>query len=335
MNLWKAELQRLFSRRFVRILTVLLVAVFGLTVFVTMASSRTPTTDDWSNATSQAASINAVQQQLYEQCVAAQAPDAPAVEKAKFPSRCVYHEVQAEDFLYDTYVFHKSIKPLLVFLAAYLALFGFLVGATYVGAELSSGGMTNLLLWRPRRMQVLGAKLGVLLGAVGAFSAVFSAVYIGTFYGIAQATGYVGTIDPALVTDISWLLVRGLGLVLIVTACAFGVATLGRHTAASLGLATAYVVVWEGGGRLIMELLNTNKPDPWFLSTYIGAWMTGKLDLYARNGPCLSYDAVGDSFDCSSQYVIYWWHAAVVFLVVLAVLVGGAFTLFRRRDMIV
>ena len=275
---------------------------------------------------------NQVRQQVYRDCLQAHAPDAVPVERAKFPDRCTYTELQPEDFLYDTYVFHKSIKPLIAFLAAYLALFGFLIGATFVGAELSSGGMTNLLLWRPRRMQVLGAKLGVLLAAVGAFSVVFSAVYIGTFYGIAQATGYVGSIDSAFATDASWLLVRGLGLVLIVTACAFGVAALGRHTAASLGLATAYVVVWEGGARLMMELLNANRADPWFLSTYIGAWMTGQLNLYDRYAPCFD-TGVADSFDCSNQYIIYWWHAAIVFAALLAVFVGGAFALFRRRDL--
>ena len=256
------------------------------------------------------------------------------MERAKFPDRCEYTQMQPEDFLYDTYVFHKSIKPLIAFLAAYLSLFGFLVGATFVGAELSSGGLTNLLLWRPQRMRVLGAKLGVLLSAMGAFSVLFSAVYVGTFYGIAQATGYVGSIDSAFVSDVALTLVRGLALVLIVTALAFGVASLGRHTAAALGLATAYVVVWEGGARLMMDMLNANTPDPWFLSTYVGAWMTGRLELYQRYGPCFDYTsdvAMGGS--CSNQYAIYWWHAAMVFIVLLAVLVGGAFGVFRRRDL--
>jgi ABC-type transport system involved in multi-copper enzyme maturation permease subunit len=333
VNLFKAELQRLLSRRFVRILTILLVAVFGITIFVTMASSRQPNSDDWRNATSQAQSENQVRQQLYQECVAAHGPDATAVDRAKYPERCVYTEVQPEDFLYDTYVFHKSIKPLIAFLAVYLALFGFLIGATYVGAELSSGGMTNLLLWRPQRMQVLGAKLGVLIGAVGVFSILFSALYVGTFYGIAEATGYVGSVSSAFVGDLALMLVRGLALVLIVTACAFGVATLGRHTAASLGLVTAYVVVWEGGARLVMEILNTNMPDPWFLSTYLAAWMTGRLELYGHYTQCFSYDSGADSISCSNEYAIYWWHAAIVFLVILAVFVGGAFVNFRRRDM--
>jgi ABC-type transport system involved in multi-copper enzyme maturation permease subunit len=333
VNLWKAELQRLLSRRFVRILTLLLVAVFGITIFVTMASSRTPTADDWANATAQAQTENQLRQQIYRQCLAAHEPGASALERAKFPDQCELTEYQPEDFLYDTYVFHKSIKPLIAFLAAYLALFGFLIGATFVGAELSSGGMTNLLLWRPRRLQVLGAKLGVLLGSVGVFSVLFSAVYIGTFYGIAQATGYVGSVDSALASDAALLLGRGLALVLVVTACAFGVAALGRHTAASLGLATAYVVVWEGGGRLMMELLNTNRADPWFLSTYIGAWMSGRLELYDRYAPCVDFGGMSDSYGCSQHYVIYWWHAAVVFMAILAAFVGGAFVLFRRRDL--
>jgi hypothetical protein len=334
VNLWKAELQRLIARRFVRVLTLLLVGVFGITIFVTMASSRQPTADDWANATAQATSNNEVHRQIYQQCLNAHTPGASAVERAKFPDRCEYTEAQPEDFLYDTYVFRKSIKPLIAFLAAYLSLFGFLIGATFVGAELSSGGLTNLLLWRPQRMRVLGAKLGVLLSSMGVFSVVFSAIYIGTFYGIAQATGYVGSTDSDFVSDVALTLVRGLGLVFIVTALAFGVATLGRHTAASLGLATAYVVVWEGGARLMMELLNAQTPDPWFLSTYIGAWMTGRLELYHRFAPCYDYASEMVN-DCSNQYAIYWWHAAALFLVLLAVLVGGAFGVFRRRDVAV
>jgi ABC-2 type transport system permease protein len=92
--------------------------------------------------------------------------------------------------------------------------------------------------------------------------------------------------------------------------------------------------VWEGGARLMMELLNAQTPDPWFLSTYIGAWMTGRLELSHRFAPC--YDYASEMVNgCSNQYAIYWWHAAAVFLVLLAVLVGGAFGVFRRRDLTV
>jgi len=317
-SLLRAELQRLWSRRFVQILTVVMIAVFGVTVAVTMASSRQPLPGDWANAVQQANANNEVHQQLYAECVAAQQPGAPAIEKAKYPGPCRLLVDQPEDFLYDTYVFHTSIRPLVGFLAAYLALFGFLIGATFIGAELTSGGATNLLLWRPERVRVLGAKLGVLLGSIGAFSVVFSAVYVATFYAIARATGYVGGVDSAFYGDLTLLVVRGIGLALAVTAISFGVATVGRHTAAALGLLTAYAVVWEGGARLIMEVLDSRPEDPWFLSTYVAAWMIGQVEYY------VPYD---------TYEFVYWWHGALVIGGLVAVVLGTAFTTFRRRDL--
>lgn len=327
-SLLRAEFERLLSRRFVQLVTVLILAVFGITVAVTMAGSHQPSATEWASATEQARTNNEVHREMYENCLAAKEPGATAVQRAQFPGRCTYVEQMPEDFLYDTYVFRTSIKPLVGFLAAYLALFGFLIAATFAGAELSSGGAVNLLLWRPQRLRVLGAKLAVVLGSVGVFSAVFAAAYVGTFYGIAKATGYVGSADAEFMGDVTLLTVRGVGLALIVTALSFGIAVIGRHTAAALGLLTAYVVVWEGGARLIMEVLNTRLSEPWFLSTYVGAWMLGEVEVYDYYATCLS-----DFGGCYDNYIyIYWWHAAIVFAVLLAAVVGGAFALFRRRD---
>ena len=38
-----------------------------------------------------------------------------------------------------------------------------MIGASFVGAEWNSGGMMNLLLWRPQRLKVLSTKLAALL----------------------------------------------------------------------------------------------------------------------------------------------------------------------------
>ena len=154
-------------------------------------------------------------------------------------------------------------------------------------------------------------------------------MYVATFYGIAKASGYVGSIDSHFVGDLVLLVVRGLALALVVTAISFAIATLGRHTAAALGLLTGYVVVWEGGARLIMEVLDTRMPEPWFLSTYVGAWMAGQLEFYDYYDACYALDGG----NCSSHYYIYWWHGALVLAALLAVFVGGAFVAFRRRDL--
>ncbi|MFC3504875.1 hypothetical protein ACFOOK_28450 [Micromonospora krabiensis] len=74
-------------------------------------------------------------------------------------------------------------------------LFGFLVGASYIGADLNSGGVVNLLLWRPRRLAVLGAKLGTLLGSVLVLSLLASAAYLGTFWVIGQTAGLASGVE--------------------------------------------------------------------------------------------------------------------------------------------
>ncbi|NUT34577.1 MAG: ABC transporter permease [Hamadaea sp.] len=328
-SLLRAEFDRLMSRRFVQIVTVLIIAAFAVTVAVTMAGSHQPSATEWASATEQARTNNQVNREIYENCLASKLPGATALERAQHPGECSFVEQFPEDHLYDTYVFRTSIRPLVGFLAAYLAFFGFLIAATFAGAELSSGGAVNLLLWRPQRMRVLGAKFAVVLGSVGVFSVVFSAVYVGTFYGIAKATGYVGSTGAAFMGDLALLTGRGVGLALVVTALSFGVAVIGRHTAAALGLLTAYVVVWEGGARLILEVLNARLPEPWFLSTYVGAWMLGDLQFYDSYATC--YTDNGGCYE-PDYFHVYWWHAAIIFAVLLAAVVGGAFAVFRKRD---
>ena len=73
---------------------------------------------------------------------------------------------EAEWFLPYQFNFREEFGIFIAVFAGILALFAFIVGASYVGAEWSSGGMMNLLLWRPKRLTVLFTKLGVLLGSV-------------------------------------------------------------------------------------------------------------------------------------------------------------------------
>lgn len=334
MNLIKAELSRLVSRRFVQVLTILLFAVFGITVAVTLASSHQPTAAEWQQAQQSAERQREESARWQSECLAAHQPGTPESVARNFPDdirhcRVDLAQIKPEDFLYDAFVFRQYVYLLIGFLAAYLALFGFLIGATFVGAELASGGVTNLLLWRPQRLRVLGAKLGVLLGVVGAFSTVFTLIYVGTFWTLGHTNGYPGRLEEGFWGDLTMVCVRGITLALVATALSFGVATIGRHTAAALGLLTAYTVVWEGGGRLIMDVLRAPLIDPWFLSTYVISWMTGRYEFPRRYGVYCD-SAYGD---CDWNITIYWWQAGLVLAGLLALFVGGAFANFRRRDL--
>ena len=332
MNLIKAELSRLASRRFVQILTALLFVVFAVTTVVTVASTHQPTAVEWQQAQESARQQREYLSTWQSQCLAAQLPGTPDEIRQQFPpdpNRCYVStdKIKAEDYLYDALVFRRVIFVLVGFLAAYLALFGFLIGATFIGAEMSSGGLTNLLLWRPQRMRVLGAKLGVLLGVVGVFSILFTLLYVGTFWTLGQTNGFPGVIEDGFWGRLTLMCLRGIVLALVATAISFSVAVIGRHTASSLGLLTAYAVVWEGGARIVMQVLNTQAQEPWFLSSYVFAWMAGKLNYY--RGYCVS-DGMDNVDSCSS--VITWVDSSAVLAVIVAVLVGGAFVHFRRRD---
>lgn len=331
MNLIRAELSRLAARRFVQLMVVLLIGAFAITIATTVASSHRPSASELARAQQQVEQQRFNAERWQRDCLAAQEPGAPSELRDKFPSDCVNYspsQVRLENFLSGVFIFEREIRPLMFFLTAFLALFGFLVGASSIGAELASGGMTNLLLWRPQRMTVLGTKLGTLLAAVLALSVVASLLYVGAFWVIAEIGGMPGNLDARFWGQLSLAAARGLALTLGATALGFAIATLGRHTAAALGVVAAYATVWEVGARIVMEVVEAARSEQWMLSTYLGAWMVGRLSLWDRSACQGAFTG-----PCDGAYTLTWVHALVVLLGVLAAFVGAAFYTFRRRDL--
>jgi ABC-2 type transport system permease protein len=320
-NLVRAEFTRLVTRRFTQVMVVLLVAAFGVTLATTLATTHRPSGDEMARAEQRAQSERTSIGLLREQCERAKLPDAPFELRVRYDRvDCRIYDpdqVTAEDFLAGVFSFTGSIRDLVLFLGAFLALFGFLVGASFVGAELTSGGMTNLLLWRPRRLHVLGAKLGTLLAGLTGLGVLATLLYIGTFWALAEVAGSPGHQTGQFWGDLLVVCLRGLALALVAAAIGFALATVGRHTSTAVGLLAGYAVVWEIGARLVMEIVVTDQPGRWVLSSYLAAWMDGRLELYDRAGP----------------YTLQWWHSGLVFAVLLGAIVGGAFAQFRHRDL--
>jgi ABC-2 type transport system permease protein len=321
LNLVRAELTRLVTRRFTQVMVVLLVAAFGVTLATATATTHRPSAAEVARAERLVADEQAARRALQDACVRAQLPDAPVELRARFrATNCGIFdpdEVSSADFLSGVFSFTSSIRDLVLFLGAFLALFGFLVGASFVGAELTSGGMTNLLLWRPRRLQVLGAKLGTLLAGVAGLAVVATLLYLGTFWTLAEVAGLPGDQTRQFWGSLALVCLRGIGLALVAASIGFAAATVGRHTSTAVGLTAGYAVVWEIGARIVMEIVGTDRPGRWVLSSYLAAWMNGRLDLWGGDG----------------RYTIQWWHAGLLFAVLLGVVVGGAFAQFRRRDL--
>lgn len=327
MSLLRAELDRLLARRLVRLMFVLLLVAFGITVATTLAASTTPTSAQLATATQQAEQERLRAELNYRDCLAAQSPG-PAELREQFPPFCPPvdpADYRPENYVPGAFVFEREIEGLLYFQIAFLALFGFVVAASFIGTELASGGVTNLLLWESRRSRVLGAKLGVILAAVAVVAVVSTALFVGAFWVIAEVAGLPGRMTGQRWGWLVLTALRGLGTVLGAAVGGFAIATLGRHTAAALGAVAAYAVLWEAGARVVMTVVDTSLTELWMLSTYLGAWTTGTQSVFNNN--CrYNYEV------CTID--VYWGHAAAVFGVLLAALLGTAFRSFDRRDLI-
>ncbi|HET8662542.1 MAG TPA: ABC transporter permease subunit [Micromonosporaceae bacterium] len=337
MNLVRAEWKRFFARRFTRLMVVVVLAILALIGLGVALSTQPPGPGAVAEAERMAAQERERIAEARRQCEAFQSGTGSTGSGEKIGQlppgetcATVYRDdyATAENFMPHVFSFRDEAPTLLMVFGGVLALFAFAVGASFIGAEWSSGGIMNLLLWRPRRVPVLTGKLVTLLAAVTATWLVLAAGWVALLWGVAAFRGRFGTITSGVVQSMALTSLRSLALVLAVAAVGFGVASLGRNTATALGLAVGYVVVLEIGARIVLEIAEVIKPERWFLSTYAVAWLNKKVTItewrhcrYETTSDCQSYD-----------WTVDMNQSALVFGAILVVVLGLAFLAFRQRD---
>jgi hypothetical protein len=162
-----------------------------------------------------------------------------------------------EDFGLHSYdnVFGGTTAP--------IALAAWVVGASFVGAEWHAGTMAATLTWEPRRLRLLLAKA--------------AAVILFTFVGTIVVQAVLGLVlapaalrfEPGGFTCVgcgpeeSWfssaavIVLRGATVSAVLAALGFGLASIGRNTAASVGVGFGYLLVVEG---LLAALVDWLRP---------------------------------------------------------------------------
>ncbi|BCJ59934.1 ABC transporter permease subunit [Micromonospora endophytica] len=335
MSLFRTELRRLTKRRFTRWMTVGGLLVLALIVVGLFISNQKIGPEQWAEAERSADRQHQEQVQWAQQ-------ERAACERAKaagetvdyYPADCaditppLREDIRAEWFLPSTFVFRDNFEEMLVPLAGILAMIGFVVGASFVGAEWSTGGMMNLLLWRPKRLTVLLTKLGALLTGLLALALPATAAWFGSLWLVANWRGVTtgmtsGTWQSFLITG-----GRGIILVLVAATLGFALASLGRHTAMALGGAVAVMVVGQVGLAILLEMAQVRFAEAWLLPTYAYAWMTKKVTLQDWRSCNATYTG-----ECEPATLdLTWQHSSALFTVGVVALLGAALWTMRRRD---
>jgi ABC-2 type transport system permease protein len=120
-----------------------------------------------------------------------------------------------------------------------------LLGASFVGAEWHAGTMTTLLTWEPRRLRVFAAKIAV--GAAMAFigTVAFQALLGGVLTPTALFRGTTAGTDAAWFRGVTGLVLRAASVAAIAATIGGALASIGRNSAAALGIVFGYLAIAE------------------------------------------------------------------------------------------
>lgn len=329
------ELRRFFRRRFGLVMSLAVVGTMGVILVISMANSHKPSANDIEYAKAEAARDKISAQAEYEECLLkTDLPKEVDGDTNYYSGRdCSRYDpdlVDASDYLYGVITFTEDAPELMYAFGCLVAIAGLVTAASFVGAEWPSGGMTNLMLWKPRRMEVFFSKLGasvitVVIGSLG-----LGGVFLFLLWLVTLVGGYVGDLNAAWLGQFVEQNLRVAVLPVLMTLLGFSIAMLGRRTAAALGFLAGYAVVFEVGLRLIAQVL----PGLYYLeaatmSPYAIAWLAGEYHI--EDNSYRGYDVDYRSYeergiDISST-------GGIIVLVVFAVvMVAAAAVTFQRRD---
>ena len=315
-----AEATRLLSRRLTGIAMVaVLLGLAGYQLVVNDVLSP-PTGEELAAAERTYQQVHqdwvASHEQWEEEC---RDTGAPAAE-------CVIPEPTLAEFTGDATPFKEAASTALKLSTLLVALVTFTVAASSIGAEYSSGSITNWLTFVPRRGQVFWSKLltvagfGALLGTLGA------ALVLGATLALAHLYGAPIESVPVL----AGMGVRSVLPVIALAVLGFCIALVTRHTAGAIGVLLATLLIWFVRSGALSSQAWAQRITPWTPEGNLAA-IVDRGYTYAVPVKKVTPDGViielverGVSF---THGLVYW--ALLLTLVVL-----GSLLIFRRRDVV-
>lgn len=305
-KLFVSELRRISSRRAARLAALLVgvgIVAGGVIAFATTSSLSESA---FQQRVTQANAQREAQITGIKTCLAAHGVQAGQEYSRQVEHACVpLHLAKAHDPRFHRYQLGNVVKGS----GGVLAILGLALGATLLGAEFASRGMTTLLTFETRRLRVFGTKVLAGLAVTATFAFVSLSVLALALLPALAAHGAPGSsADPSWAT-VAGIIGRGTALVAVMTGIGMAIATLGRSTAAALGAGFAYLVILE---NILGNFLAGWRP--WLLLGNIIVFVSG------QNG----------GGDVGGRSVV---GAGVFLIAVAAGLLALAAGTFRQRDL--
>jgi ABC-2 type transport system permease protein len=313
-----AEVNRLLSRRLTLILTLAVLAVVALFQIAVVQGVTPPSAEQVAAARQGYEQDRKDWQENHEamrqQCLA----------QGYSEDECVIAEPTESDYGLTPTPFDQIVKLGVGFSAAAAVLAGFLLAASFIGAEYSSGSLGNWLTFVPRRDKVYAAKVAalamgaVVLGILTELLMVGAAVIITSIIG-QPLTGIGGVVAMAA---------RSIPAVVFAALVGFCIAMLTRHTVAALGVLLGYGLLVLGLNIVTYLVPTLGVLKRWQLETNIQAFVAHgyTYTTYRR-----TVTAQGVSLD-PVDHVLSFGAASAYLAIVLIALLTLTLLVFRRRD---
>jgi ABC-2 type transport system permease protein len=238
-----AELQRITARRLVRV-TVLVAAVgIALGGLAAFAFSGSLSEEGYQRRVEEASARQVAQDNQIETCLRAHDVGPGDEISDEISEQCFPEEGPAG--VDDPRFRRQRLEGVLHGVTGTLAIIGWALGASLVGAEFASRSMTTLLTWETRRGRVFVAKAVAAVATMSLFAlAVLVLVALAMWPALALHGAPLQPDDPAL-TSLAGDIARGVALTALASGIGFAIATIGRNTAIALGVGFGYIVILE------------------------------------------------------------------------------------------
>ena len=242
------------------------------------------------------------------------------------PEECTIPEPTLADFSAGPMPFKEAARTALEVSTVFVALAAFMIAASFIGAEYSSGSIANWLTFVPRRGRVFWSKLLTVLGFAALLGAFAGALVL--FAAAALARLYGSPIES--VAELGAMGGRGVLAVIGFTVLGFCAALLTRHTAGAIGVLLGYAVIWFVRNGPLSSLAWAQRLTPWTPEASLAAIVEHG---YTYSVPIEKVTPEGATIEWVERTVsltygaIYW--SILITLVIIASLL-----IFGRRDVV-